>query len=312
VPLDAMRCSLGALGILYAVTVQGFPATNFRVQNLVMPLDQAIAQIDQVVAAHYGVEMFWFPYTPNATFRTIDPSPDPVTYGTLQKAWAEFEQVFLEGIFGSIGLVIITRFAPSLTPLFTRLCSAAMGPCDWVMSPIDAFHYQYYYPKVWDSEFAVPLDKSRDAWTSYVGLVNEFASRQLYPINMVVHSRFSSADTTWLSPEFNRDSCYIESVTAKATPGIQEFYEAAQRRMMDEFRGRPHWAKVWYDMDRVRRCYEEPLRRFEAVRAKQDPHGVFLNAFLEQLLQPFMAKEEHAGTADGAPARTTSSLPPPA
>jgi hypothetical protein len=162
------------------------------------------------------------------------------------------------------------------------------------MSPVDAYHYQYFYPLVWDSEFAVPLAKAPDAFGAYVDLVNQLRQEQgIYPVNMVVHARFTSGDATWISPDYGRDSCYIESVTAKGTPHVQELYKLAEAMLMDKFEGRPHWAKMWYDMDRVRACYEAGLRRFEPVRAKWDPDGVFLNDFLARLMAPF------PGTAGG-------------
>jgi L-gulonolactone oxidase len=284
--LSALRCSLGALGIIYAVTVKCLAATNCRVQNIVKPLDEAIAAIPDVIAQHNGVEMFWFPFAKTAVFRTIDPVDDPVTYGWWQKFVAEFTQKVLEGTLGELGLFVVTKVAPSLTPWMTWFGSLEMSPCDWVMSPIDAYHYQYYYPKVWDSEFAIPVEHAPKAFQAYVDLVQRYADQGQYPVNLVVHARFTDGDNTLLSPDFGRKSCYIESVTAKGTPNIDKFYGDAEDMLMSKFDGRPHWAKVWYDMDRVRRCYDTNLRRFETVRAKWDPNGVFLNDFLTKLFAP--------------------------
>ena len=50
--------------------------------------------------------------------------------------------------------------------------------------------------------------------------------------------------------------------------------------MMSQFDGRPHWAKVFYDIPRVRGVYDAPLAAFEEIRARWDPDAMFLNPFL--------------------------------
>lgn len=288
--MPALRCSLGALGVLYSVKVKCFPAERFRVQNIVMPLEQAIEAIPRILEEHAAVEMFWPPYTANAIFRTIDPTSDPVTFGPLQKAKKIAEQYVVDGVLGEIGLFVVTKVAPGLTPWITKLSSFAFRPGAWVMSPADAYHYQYYYPKVWDSEFGVPITASKDAWKAYVRVLDEMLAEGKYPVNMVVHSRFLSGSSTWLAPEGGRNTCFIEAVTAKGTRHVEELYRRMEVILSDDFEGRAHWAKVWYDWDRLHRAYGGDLRRFEEARKRWDPEGMFLNGFLTRLLRPYVSE----------------------
>ena len=63
-----------------------------------------------------------------------------------------------------------------------------------------------------------------------------------------------------------------------------EFYATMFERMTSEpFDGRPHWAKLLYDMGAVKRRYGSALDEFESVRARWDPDGRFLNPFLRDV-----------------------------
>ena len=108
--------------------------------------------------------------------------------------------------------------------------------------------------------------------------------RGLYPVNMVTTARFTQASTSLLSPAYGRDTCFLEAITAKGTPGVHDFYAAFEDVMMGQFEARPHWAKVYYDLPRVRGVYAAQLAEFESVRARWDPQERLLNPFLAGVL----------------------------
>jgi hypothetical protein len=150
--------------------------------------------------------------------------------------------------------------------------------------------YQTSFAPVVDTSFAIPIDESydnvRQAWNAAVELVDEWAKRGKYPQNMVLHARFVGRPSRGLlSPSEGHElgSCYIEALTFEGTTGLDAFF-AELGAKWQALGGRPHWAKLFYDEAAMRELYGDNLRRYLAVRAELDPEGVFLNDFLDRVL----------------------------
>ncbi len=172
------------------------------------------------------------------------------------------------------------RAVPSTTPAYP-------GYPPGLSAPRNTFHFQYVYPLCWDSSWAIPIEHAQDAWYAFVDTINEFRTRGIYPINLVVAARFTRQSTSLLSSDYLRDSCFIEATTLKGTAGAEEFYRAIETLMIERFDGRPHWAKMWYGLPRAQRQYAQQLQQFATIRQRWDPDGMFLNDFLERLFAPF-------------------------
>jgi L-gulonolactone oxidase len=124
--------------------------------------------------------------------------------------------------------------------------------------------------------------------------INEFEARGLYPITMVVFARFVKQSDSLLSPDYGRDSCYVEATSMEATPGVLEYYRAVENAMIERFDGRPHWAKHFNDLERVRGQYRDRLIAARAVRERWDPDGRFMNDFLDGVFAPFGGPDAEA------------------
>jgi len=281
--LPAARVSFGTLGIFYALTFQCLPAENMLNVDQVVPLAQVLRELPQLVRQHYGVLLMWYPYTDQAWLKLYDPTPGVTsTYGRWTRWLYRELQYAVEGGLARIGQVLL-RLWPSLTPAFMALAMKTTRNTDYIETPRRTFHFQFVYPPCWDSSWAIPVDQAEDAWHAWIDTINEFRTRGIYPINLVVASRFTRQSTSLLSPDYCRDSCFIEATTFKDTAGVQEFYQAIETIMIERFNGRPHWAKMWYGMERVQQQYRQQLEQFAAVRQRWDPDGMFLNDFLERL-----------------------------
>lgn len=143
-----------------------------------------------------------------------------------------------------------------------------------------------------DTSYAIPIDADlssvRAAWAAGVNLVDTWARNGRYPQNMVLHARFvGEPSTALLSPTegHQHGSCLIEALTFEQTTGYEEFF-AELGTAWQALGGRPHWAKLVYAPTDFRALYGENLDRFEAVRARRDPDGVFLNDFLTRIVGP--------------------------
>jgi L-gulonolactone oxidase len=65
-----------------------------------------------------------------------------------------------------------------------------------------------------------------------------------------------------------------------------ETYFRAVERVMDDYQGRPHWGKRHYQTAATLAERYPDWHRFQAVRSRLDPNGVFSNDYLDRVLGP--------------------------
>jgi L-gulonolactone oxidase len=94
--------------------------------------------------------------------------------------------------------------------------------------------------------------------------------------------RFAAADDAFLSTAYRRETCYI---AVHQYSGMEyETYFRGVERIMDDYDGRPHWGKRHYQSaSSLGERYPE-WDRFQAVRARLDPDGVFANPYTDRVL----------------------------
>ena len=77
-------------------------------------------------------------------------------------------------------------------------------------------------------EYAVPAVHAARVWREGVALVEHYAASALYPVNLALHGRFTSASSGWIAPNYGRPTCYIDVTTATGTPHWEGFSGALQ------------------------------------------------------------------------------------
>ena len=68
----AARVSLGALGVVTAVTLRTVPAYRLHGVDGPAPLEQTLERLDELPEGHDHFEMYWFPYSDTALLRRND------------------------------------------------------------------------------------------------------------------------------------------------------------------------------------------------------------------------------------------------
>jgi len=115
----------------------------------------------------------------------------------------------------------------------------------------------------------------------YLGTVEniyEWLGRPGHEIVLLYAARFADATA------YGRDTCYI---AVHVSRGMEfESYFRAVERIMDDYEGRPHWGKRHYQTAATLAGRYPEWERFQAVRARLDPNGVFVNDYVERVLGP--------------------------
>jgi FAD-linked oxidoreductase len=272
--LAAARVSLGALGIASAVTVQCLPLYTLRRRDEPRPLGETLARLDELAESNDHFELFVFPYTRTALTRATERSGREPEPGGRWRSWIEEDLV--EN--GALSLACrVGRRANRLVPSLNRRLAALIGPGE----KVDRAHRVYATKRrvrFTEMEYACPRAQAREAVERILALVE----RRRLPIAFPLEVRFSAGDDALLSPAHGRETCYL---AVHQYVGMEyESYFRAVEAIMDDYDGRPHWGKLHYQSAATLAARYPEWERFQGVRNRLDPEGVFVNDYTRRVL----------------------------
>ncbi|MGH3516306.1 MAG: D-arabinono-1,4-lactone oxidase [Haloechinothrix sp.] len=272
----AARVSVGALGVVSAVTVRAVPAFTLEGVDKPIPMKAVLDGLDELIDGNDHFEFFAFPHSPIAMTRAnnrTDAEPRPPA---PRREW--IEQIVLKNhVFSSV--VALGRNLPNLIPRLNRLV-ARVGAHG---HKIDRSYKVFASPrlaKFTEMEYAIPRERSVLA----IQAARELVERQLFDVNFPLEVRWVAPDDAFLSPAGGRSTCYLAVHMAKGMawePLFREF-----EAIMDGFGGRPHWGKRHFQTAETLRPRYPDWDRFAAVRMRLDPQGRFANDYVNRVLGP--------------------------
>ena len=291
--MNAMRVSLGALGIIYSVTFQCAPAFNLQAVDMRADMLKTIGNIKQLATSHDYVEVFWFPFNKQCWIKTWDKTDKPATQNELKWGWDELKEFLEINTFG-IRMMDLLYKNSWLTPYIMKLLSTLM-PTQNVVAPSSlVFHYQLFYMPVWDMSYCINIPNNdftnaQKAWMQVVKRVNALKSQGKYPQNMVLHTRYIKNSSAYLSPASGEDhTCCIEILTFtgdnRPVDSYEDYFKEIERDWI-ELGGKPHWGKAIYSVDKLKAMYGANMDKFLQIRQALDPNQMFVNDFLQQVFQ---------------------------
>jgi L-gulono-1,4-lactone dehydrogenase len=272
----AARVSIGALGVVTAVTLRAAPAFTLEGVDSTAPLEDVLGRIDELADGAEHFEFYVFPHSPLALTRTnrrVDHSPEPPSRA---RAWVD-DVLLRNHVFGLA--CAAGRRAPRLIPRLNRLLARASG----TSRRVDRSYRVFASPRLvrfTEMEYALPRERAAEA----VRAVLEVAQRPGFAVPFPIEVRFVAPDDAFLSPAGGRDTCYI---AVHMYRGMEwERYFCAVEQVMDGFEGRPHWGKRHFQTAATLAPRYPEWDRFQAVRQRLDPHGVFANDYVRRVLGP--------------------------
>ena len=270
----AARVSIGALGIVSAVTVQCVPLYTLHRHDAPLPLSETLERLDEHVDTNDHFEFFTFPYTEVAITRRMRRSHEEPHPSAQWKRWVE-EQVMENNVLGAICRT--GRLFPRLAPRLNRFIGDAVSESRVEDRPFNVYATRRAV-RFTEMEYAIPRQHARQA----VERVLELVPRRRLPILFPIEVRFAAPDEAFLSTAYGRDTCYI---AVHQYHGMEfETYFRAVEEIMDSYQGRPHWGKRHYQRAGTLRDRYPDWDRFQAVRSQLDPEGVFANDYTRRVL----------------------------
>jgi L-gulonolactone oxidase len=274
--LLAARVSVGALGIASQVTLQCVPLYTLHRHDRPLPLADTLARLDEHVDGNDHFEFFLWPYTRTALTRSTvrsdaAPQPTPRWKRAVQERFVENTVLGL--------LCAAGRALPRQVPRLNRTIAAAMSE-----SRVQDHGYRVYATerrvRFTEMEYAIPRGHAAEALERCVDLVE----RRRLPILFPFEVRFSAADDAFLSTAHERETCYIAAHQYRGME-FESFFRGVEE-IMDDYGGRPHWGKRHYQRAETLRERYPAWERFQSVRARLDPDGVFANDYTRRVLGP--------------------------
>ncbi len=270
--LAAAQVSLGALGVVVAVTLRCVPAFRLRGIDAPQPLEDVLADLGARADAHAHFEFWTFPHSGIALTRTNDRTDDPPRRPGRVKAYTS--DILLD----NRALYLVSRAArafPRAIPALNRFASSAAS----TRERVDWSHAVFASPRLVrfeEMEYSIPREHA-------AGAVREVkAILERHPVSFPIELRFVRADDALLSPAYRRDSAYIAVHLFEGMP-----YEAPFREVeahLSSLGGRPHWGKRSF-LGAADLAPRYPgWDAFASIRAELDPGGRFASAWVRHVL----------------------------
>ncbi len=279
----AARVSLGALGVISAVTLRCVPAFSLAADERPMPLEEVAARFAEFAADNDHFEFFWFPYGKNALVKRNNrvtvaegrakPAPRPMP--EWRRFW-EYE-VMENAAFGA--LCRTGRAVPRLIKPLNRLAAATLSERSY-SAPSHRVFVTSRRVRFVESEYAVPRESVLDLLAELRRGVPRLADPVMFPVEV----RVAAADDIWLSTAHGRDTAYVAIHQYTGLP-YREYFRLFES-IAAAAGGRPHWGKT-HTQDAGRLAARYPrFADFLRVRDETDPERRFANPYLEQVFGP--------------------------
>ncbi|MGE5702069.1 MAG: D-arabinono-1,4-lactone oxidase [Clostridia bacterium] len=270
---NAMRVSLGMLGIIVKMRLRAVPAMTLRYKSNRISVEECLANLDRFNRENRHFEFYVFPYADTAQVKMMNQTEE-MTSGNNK--WSYIKKMVVEN--GAFWLMSEgCRLYPKLCRPISRLSAQAVPN----ISEAGESHRIFATPRLVrfnEMEYNLPAEHLREA----VEEARASIERNRFAVHFPIECRYSKGDDIWLSPAHGRDSAYIAVHMYKGMPHQEYFQE--MERIFQRYGGRPHWGKMHtMSAAQLREAYPK-WDDFLQLRARLDPQGIFLNPYLTELI----------------------------
>lgn len=269
--MNAVRVSLGALGIVVKMTLRVQPAYKLHAKQYRLAIPALHASIDALLESNRHFEFFWFPRTQSVVAKTLNFTDEPDRSVSVIDDALERHGLDLVWAVG--------KRVPSLGPGLNRMLMKFVsedtpGEVNWA-------HKVFPSPRETrfnEMEYNIPAEHWQACFDDLRAMYDDF------DVFFPVESRWAKGDDIWLSPAYQRESSYIAVHQLMGSPYKSEF--AKLEAIFRKYEGRPHWGKL-NTMTRAQARERYPrFDDFVELRHALDPDGVFLNEYLTDMFSP--------------------------
>lgn len=276
--IDAIRVSLGALGVMSEISFQCEPIYTLHVKEGPEDDDFWLPRIKERLKNHDFLRILWLPHTDKGYVITgdkIDPNKEVKedlgpTYlkhrRTVSKVLYKYSHIF-----------------PWITAIANKLLYRGF------FSSKKEHKGSLYQATVTKSrgstlelaEWTIGLDVFPEVFEELKTEINKWSNKSFIHIPMDI--RFVYKDNSWLSYAYQKDVVTMGCVSRNAaTADTYEAFKSIEKIFL-KYGGKPHWAKRFMAKDAQLSNVYEKWEDFKILRAQFDPTNKFINPYLRKL-----------------------------
>ncbi|MFI6366000.1 D-arabinono-1,4-lactone oxidase [Nocardia sp. NPDC050630] len=268
----AARVSMGALGVISAVTLQLVPSFVLEGIERPVPVEEVLADLDSHVDGNQHFEFYMFGHSPLAMTKRNNPVDLPEQPRGRAADW--FADILMSN-YAFDALCRLGKRQPRLVPWIHRGAAYAGS----YRRQVDRSYRVFASPRLirfTEMEYAIPREYSVAAIREIKKLAMQFDTP------MPIEVRWVAPDDAYLSPASGRDTCYI-AVHQYRGMDFEPYFRACEA-VFDKYNGRPHWGKRHFQTAETLRPRYPGWDHFAEVRRRFDPKGRFANGYVERVL----------------------------
>jgi L-gulonolactone oxidase len=277
--IDAVRVSLGMLGVMSTITFQCEPAYTLHIKEGPESDSEWLPKIKSRLKEHDFLRILWLPHTDKGYVITgdkIDPNKEVIE--NMGPSYLKHRRT------ASKILYKYTHIFPWITAIANKLLYRGFFSS---RKEHKGTLYQATVTKSRGStlelaEWTIGLDKFPEVFEELKAEINKWSNKSFIHIPMDV--RFVSQDKSWLSYAYGQDTVTMGCVSRNAaTADTYEAFKSIETIFL-KYGGRPHWGKRFAAKDAELSKVYPKWEDFKALRSELDPSNKFLNPYLTKLI----------------------------
>jgi len=277
--IDAVRVSLGVLGVMSEITFKCEPIYTLHVKEGPEDDSEWLPKIKERLQKHDFLRILWLPHTDKGYVITGDKiNPDTEIAENLGPAYLKHRRT------ASKILYKYSHIFPWTTAIANKLLYRGF------FSSTKEHKGSLYQATVTKSrgstielaEWTIGLDKFPKVFEELKTEINKWSNKSFIHIPMDV--RFVYKDKSWLSYAYGEDTVTMGCVSRyAATADTYEAFKSIEKVFL-KYGGKPHWGKRFTAKDAgISKIYSK-WEDFKVLRKELDPTNKFLNPYLTELL----------------------------
>ena len=277
--IDAVRVSLGVLGVMSEITFKCEPIYTLHVKEGPEDDSEWLPKIKERLQKHDFLRILWLPHTDKGYVITGDKiNPDTEIAENLGPAYLKHRRT------ASKILYKYSHIFPWTTAIANKLLYRGF------FSSTKEHKGSLYQATVTKSrgstielaEWTIGLDKFPKVFEELKTEINKWSNKSFIHIPMDV--RFVYKDKSWLSYAYGEDTVTMGCVSRNAaTADTYEAFKSIEKVFL-KYGGKPHWGKRFTAKDAgISKIYSK-WEDFKFLRKELDPTNKFLNPYLTELL----------------------------
>ena len=276
--MQAVRVSLGALGVMSTVTITCEPIYTLHVKEGPENDSEWLPKIKERFHKHDFLRILWLPHTDKGYVITGDKiAPETKITENLGPKYLKHRRK------ASKILYKYSHVFPWITAIANRLLYKGF------FSANKEYKGSLYQATVTKSrgatlelaEWTIGLDRFPLVFDELKTEINKWSNKSFIHIPMDI--RFIYKDNSWLSYAYQEDTVTMGCVSRNAaTADTYEAFKTIETIFL-KHGGKPHWGKRFTAKDATLRKIYSKWEDFKKLRHRMDPTNKFLNPYLSKL-----------------------------